>query len=150
VGYFRDFAVAVDVDTGKIAWRKTLASGLVGDYGGRVVEGSLSVGDLVFASDPDGKFYAFDASTGETKWSYHLGATEAENRPLWSRFVDWARWVKHSLLRQADPPYATARVDTSPIVYAINGREYIAIGADIMPKAAGNSSAITTFALPKP
>jgi glucose dehydrogenase len=150
VGYWRDFLVAVSVDTGKVVWKKTLATGAIGgDFGGRVVEGSLSAGDLVFASDPDGRFYAFDADTGDVKWHYQLGA---DDRPqsLWARFVDWARWAKHALLHQADPPAITARVDASPIFYAIGGREYVALGADIRPSSADGASAITVFALPKP
>jgi alcohol dehydrogenase (cytochrome c) len=150
VGYFRDFMVAVNVDTGKIAWRKTLAKGLVGDYGARVVNGSLSVGDLVFAADPDGRFYAFDASTGDTKWQYHLGENERQADSLWARFVDWTHWAKHALLHQAQPPDPVARVDASPVVYAIKGREYIALGGDVTPASEAGGSVMTVFALPKP
>jgi glucose dehydrogenase len=151
VGYWRDFLVAVNVDTGKITWKRTLATGqIAGHFGGRVVAGSLSIGDLVFASAPDGQLYAFDAQTGSVQWQYQLGASAGSRRSLWSRFFDWAHWAKHALLHQADSPASTARVDASPVVYAIDGREYIAIGADIMPQSAGGSSAITVFALPKP
>jgi hypothetical protein len=54
------------------------------------------------------------------------------------------------MLRRADPPAPLARVDASPVVYAIDGREYIAIGADLMPESSGGTSAITVFALPQP
>jgi glucose dehydrogenase len=150
-GSWTDSLVAVNVDNGKITWRQKLASGpILGHYGGRVVEGSLSVGDLVFASDPEGSFSAFDASTGEAKWHYQLGANAAQNMSPWSRFIDWMHAMKGAMLRRADPPAPLARVDASPVVYAIDGREYIAIGADLMPESSGGTSAITVFALPQP
>jgi alcohol dehydrogenase (cytochrome c) len=150
VGYWRDLVAAVNVDTGKIAWRRTMATGTIaGHFGGRIVGGSLSAGDLVFAADPDGLLCAFDAKTGDIKWQYQLGEREDPAPSLWGRFIDWAHWVKHAILHDAPGSLSTARVDASPVVYAVNGREYIALGADIMPDSNAGSSTITVFALPK-
>jgi PQQ-dependent dehydrogenase (methanol/ethanol family) len=59
--------VAIDTETGKIAWTKTTAQPLVG--------GALATGgNLVFMGEGDGDFDAFDAKSGDELWHYNLGA----------------------------------------------------------------------------
>jgi PQQ-dependent dehydrogenase (methanol/ethanol family) len=59
--------VAIDTETGKIAWTKTTAQPLIG--------GALATaGNLVFMGEGDGDFDAFDAKSGDELWHYNLGA----------------------------------------------------------------------------
>jgi PQQ-dependent dehydrogenase (methanol/ethanol family) len=59
--------VAIDTETGKVAWTKMTAQPLIG--------GALATaGNLVFMGEGDGDFDAFDAKTGEEVWHYNLGA----------------------------------------------------------------------------
>jgi glucose dehydrogenase len=59
--------VAIDTETGKIAWTKMTAQPLIG--------GALATaGNLVFTGEGDGDFDAFDAKTGDELWHYNLGA----------------------------------------------------------------------------
>ena len=148
VGHWRDFIAAIDVDTGEIRWRKSIAAGPIGRLGARVAGGTLSAGDLVFSADPAGLLAAYDAATGETKWQYQLGLDEQSS--LWVRFLGWLRDVKHALFHERPVRTDSARVDASPIAYAVNGREYIALAADLLPGSPLGTSSITAFALPQP
>ena len=59
--------VALDVDTGKIAWQYTAPQPLIG--------GALATaGNLVFMGEGNGWFDAFNAKTGQRLWRYNLGA----------------------------------------------------------------------------
>jgi PQQ-dependent dehydrogenase (methanol/ethanol family) len=59
--------VAINVDTGKIAWQYKTKQPLIG--------GALATaGNLVFMGEGDGHFDAFDATTGSKLWSFNLGA----------------------------------------------------------------------------
>jgi alcohol dehydrogenase (cytochrome c) len=59
--------VAIDTETGKIAWTKTTPQPLIG--------GALATaGNLVFMGEGDGDFDAFDAKSGDELWHYNLGA----------------------------------------------------------------------------
>jgi alcohol dehydrogenase (cytochrome c) len=59
--------VALDVETGKIAWQYTAPQPLIG--------GALATaGNLVFMGEGNGWFDAFNAKTGERVWRYNLGA----------------------------------------------------------------------------
>ena len=59
--------VAVDMDTGKIAWQYMAPQPLIG--------GALATaGNLVFTGEGNGWFDAFNAKTGERLWRYQLGA----------------------------------------------------------------------------
>lgn len=58
---------AVDVDTGKIAWKFDTAQPLIG--------GALATaGDLVFYGEGNGLFRALHAKTGKLLWEYNCGA----------------------------------------------------------------------------
>jgi hypothetical protein len=150
---WRDDIVAVNVETGKIAWKKTLGNLHAGSRGDPVLAGSLSTSGLVFVSDPDGHFVALDPATGITRWHYQLGTHEdADLNESWlQRFAHHIRDsllpIKRRFLRQNPPTEATAGVDTSPIVYEINGREYIAIAYDAQPERAVGGATICVFAL---
>jgi PQQ-dependent dehydrogenase (methanol/ethanol family) len=59
--------VAIDTETGKIAWTKMTPQPLIG--------GALATaGNLVFMGEGDGDFDAFDATNGNELWHYNLGA----------------------------------------------------------------------------
>lgn len=59
--------VALDVETGKIAWQYMAPQPLIG--------GALATaGNLVFMGEGNGWFDAFNAKTGERLWRYNLGA----------------------------------------------------------------------------
>jgi alcohol dehydrogenase (cytochrome c) len=59
--------VALDVETGKIAWQYKAPQPLIG--------GALATaGNLVFMGEGNGWFDAFNAKTGEQLWRYNLGA----------------------------------------------------------------------------
>nr|WP_298721087.1 PQQ-binding-like beta-propeller repeat protein [uncultured Steroidobacter sp.] len=59
--------VALNVDTGKIAWQYTAPQPLIG--------GALATaGNLVFMGEGNGWFNAFNAKTGERLWRFNLGA----------------------------------------------------------------------------
>jgi PQQ-dependent dehydrogenase (methanol/ethanol family) len=59
--------VAIDTETGKVAWTKMTAQPLMG--------GALATAsNLVFFGEADGNFNAVDAATGKTLWHYNLGA----------------------------------------------------------------------------
>ena len=58
---------AVNVDTGKVAWKYDAKQPLIG--------GVLATGgNLVFTGEGNGWFDAFDAKTGKKLWHYYLGA----------------------------------------------------------------------------
>jgi alcohol dehydrogenase (cytochrome c) len=59
--------VALNVETGKIAWQYTAPQPLIG--------GALATaGNLVFMGEGNGWFDAFNATTGKLVWRYNLGA----------------------------------------------------------------------------
>ena len=59
--------VAVNVDTGRVAWQYKTKQPLIG--------GALATaGNLVFMGEGDGHFDALDATTGSKLWSFNLGA----------------------------------------------------------------------------
>ena len=58
---------AVNVDTGKIAWQAKSDDPMIG--------GALTTaGNLVFAGEGNGRFNAYDATTGKKLWSFQAGA----------------------------------------------------------------------------
>jgi PQQ-dependent dehydrogenase (methanol/ethanol family) len=76
--------VALDVETGKIAWQYTAPQPLIG--------GALATaGDLVFMGEGNGWFDAFNAKTGERVWRYNLGA--GVNAPPITYQVDGEQYV---------------------------------------------------------
>jgi alcohol dehydrogenase (cytochrome c) len=59
--------VAINTESGKIAWTAMTKDPLIG--------GALATaGNLVFMGEGDGDFDAFDATSGQKLWSYNLGA----------------------------------------------------------------------------
>lgn len=152
---WRDLLVAIDVDTGKIRWKKMLGA-LHDTYrGDPVLTGALSLDRFVFVSDPEGEFSAFDARSGETLWQYHLGAAytpDAEANAI-QRFAhgvrDWLLPIKRTLFHQDAPTQALANVDSSPIAYEIEGRTYVAIAFDSQPERASGAAVVMVFSVPK-
>lgn len=76
--------VALDVETGKIAWQYTAPQPLIG--------GALATaGNLVFMGEGNGWFDAFNAKTGERVWRYNLGA--GVNAPPITYLVNGEQYV---------------------------------------------------------
>ncbi|MGI4847227.1 MAG: pyrroloquinoline quinone-dependent dehydrogenase [Janthinobacterium lividum] len=100
---------AVNLDTGKMAWKFDTEQPLIG--------GALATaGNLVFYGEGNGLFRALDARNGKLLWEYQCGAG----------------------------------ANAMPVAYAVNGRQYIAMGCG------GNTqidfkrgNTLNVFALPK-
>jgi PQQ-dependent dehydrogenase (methanol/ethanol family) len=76
--------VAIDTETGKIAWTVMTDQPLIG---GALV----TAGNVVFMGEGNGDFDAFDATLGKKLWSYHLGA--GVNAPPITYQVDGRQYV---------------------------------------------------------
>lgn len=75
---------AVDIDTGKIAWKARTDQPMIG--------GALSTaGNLVFAGEGNGLFKAYDARTGKVLWQYQCGA--GVNAPATSYTVNGKQYI---------------------------------------------------------
>ena len=59
--------VALDVETGKIAWQYKAPQPLIGGV-------LATAGNLVFMGEGNGWFDAFNATSGDRVWRYNLGA----------------------------------------------------------------------------
>ena len=75
---------AIDVNTGKIAWNKTVPQPMMG---GALV----TAGNLAFTGEGNGWFDAFDAKTGKRLWRFNLGA--GVNAPPITYEVDGRQYV---------------------------------------------------------
>jgi PQQ-dependent dehydrogenase (methanol/ethanol family) len=76
--------VAIDTETGKIAWTTMTPQPLIG--------GALATaGNLVFMGEGDGDFDAFDATSGGKLWHYNLGA--GVNAPPITYEVDGQQYI---------------------------------------------------------
>ncbi|HSV17985.1 MAG TPA: PQQ-binding-like beta-propeller repeat protein [Casimicrobiaceae bacterium] len=75
---------AVNIDTGKIAWKVQTPQPLMG--------GTLATaGDVVFNGEGNGWFKAFDARTGKELWKFNVGA--GANSPPVSYMVNGKQYV---------------------------------------------------------
>ncbi|HSB23958.1 MAG TPA: PQQ-dependent dehydrogenase, methanol/ethanol family [Burkholderiaceae bacterium] len=75
---------AVNVDTGKMAWKVDTEQPLIGGV-------LATAGDLVFNGEGNGWFSAFDATDGKKLWSFNCGA--GVNAPAVSYTVDGKQYV---------------------------------------------------------
>ncbi len=75
---------AVDLDTGKIAWKFDTDQPLIGGV-------LATAGDLVFNGEGNGLFRAFDAKTGKKLWEYQCGA--GVNAPAVSYTVGGKQYI---------------------------------------------------------
>jgi PQQ-dependent dehydrogenase (methanol/ethanol family) len=75
---------AVNIDTGKIAWKFDTEQPLIGGV-------LATAGDLVFNGEGNGLFRAFDAKTGKKLWEYQAGA--GVNAPAVSYMVGDKQYV---------------------------------------------------------
>jgi len=150
VGFFTQFVCAVNVDTGRLVWRRATVGGRLEQPAEVILGGVLSSGELVFAASPDGKLFAFDGPTGRVMWKYDFGTPDAArvNQSWLERLKNFLLPLKHWLFREPAPVY-TAHIDAPPISYEINGRQYVAIAVDISPQLGTGSDAIVVFALPR-
>src|SRR5258705_345671 len=76
--------VAVNLDTGKVAWGVKTPQPLIGGV-------LATAGDLVFNGEANGAFQAFDAKTGKELWKYNCGA--GVNAPAVSYMVGGKQYV---------------------------------------------------------
>jgi len=76
--------VAVNLDTGKIAWGVKTPQPLIGGV-------LATAGDLVFNGEGNGWFKAFDARTGKELWKYNAGA--GVNSPAVSYLVNGTQYI---------------------------------------------------------
>jgi glucose dehydrogenase len=76
--------VAVNVDTGKIAWGYKTDQPLIGGV-------LATAGGLVFNGEGNGLFRAFDASTGRKLWEFQCGA--GVNAPAVSYMVNGKQYI---------------------------------------------------------
>ncbi len=75
---------AVNIDTGKVAWKFDTEQPLIGGV-------LATAGGLVFNGEGNGLFRAFDAKTGKKLWEYQLGA--GVNAPAVSYSVGGKQYV---------------------------------------------------------
>jgi len=76
--------VAVNLDTGKVAWGVKTPQPLIGGV-------LATAGDIVFNGEANGWFKAFDAKTGKELWKYYAGA--GVNAPAVSFMVGGKQYV---------------------------------------------------------
>jgi PQQ-dependent dehydrogenase (methanol/ethanol family) len=76
--------VAVNMDTGKVAWGVKTPQPLIGGV-------LATAGDIVFNGEANGWFKAFDAKTGKELWKYNAGA--GVNAPAVSYMVGGKQYV---------------------------------------------------------
>jgi PQQ-dependent dehydrogenase (methanol/ethanol family) len=76
--------VAVNMDTGKVAWGAKTPQPLIGGV-------LATAGDIVFNGEANGWFKAFDAKTGKELWKYNCGA--GVNAPAVSYMVGGKQYV---------------------------------------------------------
>ena len=76
--------VAVNLDTGKVAWGVKTPQPLIGGV-------LATAGDLVFNGEANGWFKAFDAKTGKELWKYNCGA--GVNAPAVSYMVGGTQYI---------------------------------------------------------
>ncbi len=75
---------AVNLDTGKVAWKFDTDEPLIGGV-------LATAGDLVFNGEGNGLFRAFDAATGKMLWQYQAGA--GVNAPAVSYMVGGKQYI---------------------------------------------------------
>jgi PQQ-dependent dehydrogenase (methanol/ethanol family) len=76
--------VAVNVDTGKVAWGAKTDQPLIGGV-------LATAGNLVFNGEANGWFKAFDAATGKELWKFNAGA--GVNSPAVSYMVNGKQYI---------------------------------------------------------
>jgi alcohol dehydrogenase (cytochrome c) len=76
--------VAVNIDTGKIAWGVKTPQPLMGGV-------LATAGNLVFNGEGNGKFAAYDAKTGKELWNFNCGA--GANAPAVSYTVNGKQYI---------------------------------------------------------
>ena len=75
---------AVNLDTGKIAWKTKTAQPMIGGV-------LATAGNVVFAGEGNGWFKAYDAKTGMVLWQYQCGA--GVNAPPTSYTVNGKQYI---------------------------------------------------------
>ena len=79
---------AVNLDTGKVAWKLDTEQPLIGGV-------LATAGDLVFNGEGNGMFRAFDATTGKKLWEFQCGAgVNAPPCRTWSAASSTSPWPR--------------------------------------------------------
>jgi plastocyanin len=82
---------AIDSRTNRIAWKKELPAGGIGNSGPLT-----TAGGLLFRGDPSGTFQAWDAKTGDLLWQFQTGVGQARG-PAMTYEVDGEQYVAVSM-----------------------------------------------------
>jgi len=144
-----NYLVAVDVDTGRVVWRRYLSGGPGQSFNIGFISGSLSSGDLVFVPEPNGVLFALSADSGDVLWRYDTARAFNLPPPGWrERFADVVAAMFGQRAEQTAVSPATVRLDAPPIRYVAGGREYIAVCADVTRNGV-ERNVLLAFALPR-
>jgi alcohol dehydrogenase (cytochrome c) len=146
-----NYICAVDPDTGRLVWRRHLSGGPGERFNLGFISGSLSAADIVFVPEPNGTLYALDARTGDVLWRYTVGLgdvpTTQNDMTFSERLQASAHALYAKLFDRPEGPPEHARLDAPPIRYVVNGREYIALCADVFSGGV-ERNVVMSFALP--
>ena len=120
----------IDVDTGKIVWQYHAPHPISG--------GALATNGLFFATETlDGYLDAFDARTGERLWQVKPAEMSVSASTLLDALVGFFQGLPAIVSRiwgrirhQPDLPSDTG-AHAPPIAYQLDGKEYIAVAADL-------------------
>ncbi len=147
-----NYICAVDPDSGRVVWRRRLSGGPGERFNLGFISGSLSAGDIVFVPEPNGVFYALDARRGDLLWRTEIGLadepTVQNDLTFTERLRAFARSMYVTLFNKPEGPPAHARLDAPPIRYVVNGREYVALCADVFTGGV-ERNVVIAFALPR-
>ncbi|MDQ6780800.1 MAG: PQQ-binding-like beta-propeller repeat protein [Candidatus Eremiobacteraeota bacterium] len=143
---------AIDLDSGRIAWRHQFPPGGRIDGGLNATNGPCATDDLVFVGEEStGLFDALDPKNGALLWQFQTSAGTPGSGADLSFSVklrDFFVRVKHVLLREPQP-VAQTHIHNSPIAYIVDGVEYVAIGGDAFYRQ-GDSSGDTLYVFSLP
>jgi len=144
---------AIDVNSGRLVWRRQFPPLGTIDGGLNSTNGPLATDELVFVGEEStGRLDAFDARNGDLLWQFQTTAGEpgaGVDVGFWTKLRDLLASWKHALLRQPRPAPAS-HIHDSPITYVVGGTQYVAVGGDAFYRT-GDSSGDTlyVFALPR-
>ena len=104
--------VAVNLDTGKVAWSVKTPQPLIGGV-------LATAGELVFNGEANGWFKAYDGMTGKELWKYNCGA--GVNAPAVSYMVDGRQYIA---VAAGGNKQIDSKRGNSVFVFALIGGDY--------------------------
>ena len=138
----------VAVDAGSVVWQYHVPDPVVG--------GILSAGDLIFFGvEGTGDLDVLDARTGQLLWETKPSAVETS--PNWpqravgmiSGIVSIAQRLWNRLRGEVPPPN-DQDIHAPPIVYELNGREYVVVASDLFYSTSDLNGGDTLYAFALP